>query len=389
MKRFTREELYDLVWTESRLSLATRLGVSDVWIRKACVKADIPVPPPGHWARAAAGKRTTRPALPMRGLGKQEVVVLGADAGSHLATADDIEVPPAMVFDEPIDAVRRRAQSALGQVAAPRGFAQVHPDVDKLLEEDEARRAALAQDRYSWKKPRFDCPAALRRLRIVNALLVILARAGCRGHVDRHDLSIYMRVGDTGLSVELSAQGTKRNSNAVERTLELADPQKETLVLRAAGGERFEGVAFEWRDTDGEKLERQLPAIAVELLVRGEMQYRSDVAQDRQWMLEEKARREAEARRQRLEAERREAERVERLERARCDHLLKLADRLRTSEDIRALVAAVLTPENGSRLSEWRTWALGVADRLDPRLLPLDELRWSPPPVQPPATAQP
>lgn len=53
-----REELYELVWTESRVSLAKKFGVSDVWIRKSCVKANIPGPPLGYWARVAAGKRT-------------------------------------------------------------------------------------------------------------------------------------------------------------------------------------------------------------------------------------------------------------------------------------------------------------------------------------------
>lgn len=375
MPSFTREELHDLVWTESRLSLAKRLGVSDVWIRKACVKADIPVPPPGYWARAAAGKKTAREPLPARGLGKSADVTLGRDGIHERTPTEPIEIPPEVQFEESMEVVRRRAELALGRVAVPRGFDRVDPAIEALLKEDEARKALLATDRYSWKKPRFDCLAAQRRLRVLNALLLILAKAGCRGSVDKQDLSLYVRVGDTGIHLELSAKGAKkREQNYFDRTFELADTQKESLMLAVHSGNQFSDIADQWSDADGIKLEQQLPVIAAELLVRGEMQYRADVARHRQWLIEEKARREAEAKRLKLEAERKEAERLARLEKVRQDHLLMLAERLRKSEAIRELVSAVATPERADALGPWRVWALGVADRLDPRLVPIEDL---------------
>ena len=41
---FSRQELYDLVWSEPKSSLARRLGISDVGLAKACRRANIPVP---------------------------------------------------------------------------------------------------------------------------------------------------------------------------------------------------------------------------------------------------------------------------------------------------------------------------------------------------------
>lgn len=48
---YTREALYDLVWSAPKKQLAEQLGVSDVAIGKACKKAGIPVPDRGYWAK--------------------------------------------------------------------------------------------------------------------------------------------------------------------------------------------------------------------------------------------------------------------------------------------------------------------------------------------------
>ena len=119
MPTYTRPELYELVWSESRLSLAKKFGVSDVWIRKACVHANIPVPPPGYWARVAAGKAHIRPRLPTRGFGQHDRVTLGSLRDKYAPIKDPIEIPPEPVFTETLDAVRSRAQLALGKISVP------------------------------------------------------------------------------------------------------------------------------------------------------------------------------------------------------------------------------------------------------------------------------
>jgi hypothetical protein len=59
-KVLTRQELYDLVWTEPARTVAAAYGVSDVWLKKVCAKADIPSPDRGYWAKLAAGKPVVR-----------------------------------------------------------------------------------------------------------------------------------------------------------------------------------------------------------------------------------------------------------------------------------------------------------------------------------------
>ncbi|SOO05641.1 hypothetical protein XFF7767_460031 [Xanthomonas citri pv. fuscans] len=54
--KFTREELYEMVWERPVLVLAKEIGVSDVALSKACRKAGIPLPNRGHWAIVRTGR---------------------------------------------------------------------------------------------------------------------------------------------------------------------------------------------------------------------------------------------------------------------------------------------------------------------------------------------
>jgi hypothetical protein len=60
----TREEMYDLVWSIPMRTLARRFGISDVALRKRCLKAAVPTPPPGYWTQLRGGHDPARPPLP-------------------------------------------------------------------------------------------------------------------------------------------------------------------------------------------------------------------------------------------------------------------------------------------------------------------------------------
>lgn len=59
----TRHELFDLVWEVPMVHLGSQLGLSDVGLRKICVKYGIPLPPRGYWMRKQMGKTDERPQL--------------------------------------------------------------------------------------------------------------------------------------------------------------------------------------------------------------------------------------------------------------------------------------------------------------------------------------
>lgn len=59
----TRVELYNLVWSKPITHLAKEFGLSDVGLRKICIKFGIPLPPRGYWARLQHGKRDPKTSL--------------------------------------------------------------------------------------------------------------------------------------------------------------------------------------------------------------------------------------------------------------------------------------------------------------------------------------
>ena len=61
--KLSRSELFDTVWETPLLRLAKQYGISNVAIKKKCVKYDIPTPPRGYWAKKAAGHKVKTPRL--------------------------------------------------------------------------------------------------------------------------------------------------------------------------------------------------------------------------------------------------------------------------------------------------------------------------------------
>lgn len=72
---FTRKELYDLVWSESLLSLSKKYNISDVGLRKICIKASIPLPQNGHWQKVKFGRKVVKPLLSSDYSGSQEITL--------------------------------------------------------------------------------------------------------------------------------------------------------------------------------------------------------------------------------------------------------------------------------------------------------------------------
>jgi hypothetical protein len=60
----TRKELYDLIWSEPISIIAKRYNISDVGLRKICIRKNIPVPDRGHWTKVRFGYKVRKKKLP-------------------------------------------------------------------------------------------------------------------------------------------------------------------------------------------------------------------------------------------------------------------------------------------------------------------------------------
>src|SRR5512141_1204775 len=123
-QKFSRQALYDLLWSEPKAVLAKRLGISDVGLGKVCKKTNIPVPPRGYWALKSAGKTVPKIPLPARGLGQSDLVTIGTVPWHYNEPIG--ELPPPPVFAEPVEEVIRRAERLVGKVAVPKSLDSAH-----------------------------------------------------------------------------------------------------------------------------------------------------------------------------------------------------------------------------------------------------------------------
>lgn len=73
--KFTRKELYDLVWAETLSSIIKKYDITYGEIRKICNGMNIPLPVNGHWTRIRLGKPVVIEKLPEDYSGKDEVTL--------------------------------------------------------------------------------------------------------------------------------------------------------------------------------------------------------------------------------------------------------------------------------------------------------------------------
>jgi len=358
METYTRQQLHDLIWSQPMRDAGKRLGISDNGLRKHCVKAFVPLPPQGYWNKLHAGKVVKATPLPPRPPGISDTLTIGAwDYREHNRRLMETE-PQAPLFDEPIETLRERIARNIGVVAASKNLSPPHAAFRRQVEDDVSRA-----QQSSWHTPIFDSPAEKRRLRILQGLFYGLGRLDCSVTVQgRETRTIYIGVGQQTVSIALERVATRR------RLPDGKDADRLKFSILKGPGSDLERLS--WTDADDHQLESHLSAVAVEIIVVGEMQYREHLV----WVYEESIRRREEMRqaevKRRLEAEEGEHKRLIKLEADRLKRLTDSAEDFHRAQTIREFVTSVVS-RNGEHIDpehveRWKSWALVQADKLDP-----------------------
>lgn len=351
-------------------TIAQRMGVSDVWLKKCCSKADIPVPDRGYWAKLRADKTVVRQKLPPRSPGMATDVTIGTDRRQYRWPPNpeaELATPPPTepTFAEPIEAVSARVDRSLGKVRFVRDFGSAHNLIRHLLDEDELRRLKPSDAHYRlrYSDPFFDSPFERRRLRILNSLFLPLTKAGYQPWLnDPQARNIGVTVGSQKISFALDHARARAQANG-----RVQAPREAYEILRL----EISATGGSWTDNDGGRIKDQLREIVLKLIVAAEVQYRTNAHK----AYENACRRRAEMERmlaeQRAEAARLAREKAIKAEAERRKTLLRMAADHREAEDIRAFVDAAMEAFGPDAAKEgpaahWMTWALGVADQIDP-----------------------
>lgn len=368
MALLSRQALYDRVWADPVRVVAQELGVSDVGLRKICLKADIPVPERGYWAKLRAGKASKPASLPKRGPGMPDAVYVGESSrygfyrsDPEAELAEPLPVEPQ--FDEAIDEVRARVAAKVGKVSHERKLTAPHPLIRNLLAEDEKRRLKPKDTPWglSSADPLFGSAFEKRRLRVLSSLFNSLQKFGAQPWVeDVEARKVGVVVGGERVSFRLDHPSAKPGRDGRWQT---KAGWADELRLSISG----EG-AKTWSDTEEHGLEVHLTEVVVQLITAGELSYRASALSAYERTLSRRRELEEEVVRRRAEAGRKAREAEIAAENVRRAQLLKMAADLRAADDIRSLVARVLgqRPGNDGEVARWGVWALEVAERLDP-----------------------
>ncbi len=359
---FTRQALYNRVWSEPIRTVASTLGVSDVGLAKACRAAGTPTPPRGYWTRRPHGQlRSTRPPLSPFERDRDQVVIAPARRRS-----------PSPTVQAALDAA-----SLTRSADADRGA--VHGLVQTWMADQEERREAWR--RNGWALAGLEDPSRAlvrRRLRLTSDLLWSLeARAlevsqspegwAVEGHGERLAFSLYERS-----RIDRRPATTEERRWRPDRTTVRATVPAGDLVLKIRG--RL-SVQTEFRELKT-PLEAQLVAIAANLeagLLELAERRRLQVLEDERTAASDRARR-----KQQAYAEARAG---------LLDRLNRQAERHRQAEAIRAYLAAADRAPLAARpdFAAWKAWALEQAEAMDPlkdgsapfsRLPPIEEWEW-------------
>jgi hypothetical protein len=375
-KRLSRKRLYELVWSEPMKILAPRFGISDVALKKACARAEIPTPGLGHWAKKTAGKSTSQVALPERPPGMDDEVLIGAGLGYWHSGWSEEELlgplPPPPEFEEPIERVRERIAKTVGKLAVPREVRIWHPALDKLLKEDDQRRERQRTSSFpsSWDAPRFDTPFERRRLRVLNTLVLAAGIMNGKPAISDHEArSIHFSFYQRQVGIRLDRLKRAKGRGHAANSADLDETKLSLAILMSPGSQN---IRIAWQDDEQGKVETRITEIAIEIIFNAELQYREGAMRSYEWRVQRKAELEEEERERKRQAERAERERQKRLEQGRIDRLLKSAAAFQQAGGIRKYVEAIRATRTDNaacskeELERWSQWALAEAERIDP-----------------------
>jgi hypothetical protein len=181
---------------------------------------------------------------------------------------------------EDLDQLRERELKALGRIGVSRTLERAHWALSPLLKKEERRRGKEAERGWHWDPPKFDNPVGKRRLRLLNAIFLALAKRGHGAAVEERDGDVEARalVGDQYVGLQIDVFGKHRTIRASGYDRPAPDLPA-TTALRVRIDATFEGKATEsWQDDSEGKLESKIASIAAAIITSGEAKFRQSLA---------------------------------------------------------------------------------------------------------------
>src|SRR5262245_17099883 len=212
---FTRQELYDLVWSEPMTKLAARYGISGNGLAKACHRADIPVPERGYWAKQQAGHKVRKTPLP----------TAKANTPQRVAIHPPVKrapPPPPPPVPASVQAKIDNEKSSGKPVVVAATLSNPHRVVAGWLQDDRKKR--LDTRHQPWLRDTYKAIDGTdldkRRLRILSALFKALEDRGYKLLVEgylRQDVKVSLDHDKLEISLEERIQQVRHELTEKEK----------------------------------------------------------------------------------------------------------------------------------------------------------------------------
>jgi hypothetical protein len=365
--RLTREQLYELVWTEPMQVLGPRYGMSDVGLKKACTRLRIPTPGRGYWAQKAVGKaprRTSLPKLPASVPAQQQCITFGRPP--------KVSLNETVVSTGPVADQERFEASAENRIVVSEMLTEPHKLVAASVQ---LLRQAKSDQQHRLIPRGKRCLAAAVTLGTTDRAMVIydtLIKA-----CEMRGWTVAVTEGDQG-SATVVTVAEENIGIAIEERVDRIERKPDPHGKATHWGKEYDyissgrltirlqlaylGVRQSWSDGAKQRLEDCLNSVMVGLVAAAEAlnaQRLERDARQREFQAAEERRQLAEKRRQE------EAARVRALDAdlgawRKAVVIREYAAAMRKSAEAAGLLA------EGTPVTNWLAWVVAYADRVDP-----------------------
>jgi hypothetical protein len=359
-KKLTRQELYDLVWSKPMTALAKEYNISDNGLRKIYKKLDIPLPQLGHWQKLQYGKKVKIIPLPTDFKGEETITLIERKEGNNSENNVNAEY-----------------HKLLKQIMEDTSLSFDVPDrlsnPDNLIIEAKDNFASKKNEKYAIYRGLMSTSSgiinisvapknSIRALRIMDKIIKLLKG---RGHnVIVKEKATYAVVNGEEIKIrfreKLKMIVTKHEKYSWNNT-----DYVPTGILSFKIDEYPEK---EFKDSDNQMLEEQLPKILTKLeLVSVKLKKRSEELEN--WHREYTKKLEAEE-----AIKKRKSTEIENFKK-----LLEESERCKKAVDMRNYIKqiennAIRDNNLSEELTNWIIWANNKADWYDPITRKEDEL---------------
>lgn len=357
---YDRAKLLDEVWSEPVQAVAPRYGLSDVGLKKLCLRLQIPTPPRGYWAKVKAGKRVPpRPKL---------CEYTGHPGYLYRPAAQpSVQDPVAEVVDSRLQRVLSFEKQPENQIVVPERIKVWHPVVTaarETLVRPIIDQRGMPQTRGNGLNISVSPALQSRALKVADTLLKALEKRGYTVQQGKHRVEILMFGHVLHLRLFEASLGSQYEPTAKELAAQAKGEWSYWAKWQFAPSGRLqvlvnEGYGGKIVDSDSRPVELQLNKLiglmatrVVEFLVRNERQAIEDAERQR-------------VRDIALERKRRQDAEMQRLAMLEVD-----AQNWRRAQDIReylnALEQIVERHELSMEQLELLRWGRAKADWIDP-----------------------